>query len=90
MVEPIKEDAWEDTREPSSDIVLVPSGGDGARPETDTLLVCYNGGSGGSVRIQTSTCTPAADPAATAAAATTAAATATAAGDSAIGDNGPA
>ena len=61
MAEPIKEDAWEESREPSSDIVLVPpppssSYDNPALPESSALLVCYNGGSGGSVRIQTSSC----------------------------------
>ena len=61
VAEPIKEDAWEDSREPSSDIILVPPTSDSGcggvtdtRPEASTLLVCYNGNSGGSVRIQTS------------------------------------
>ncbi|XP_043236764.1 glucagon receptor-like isoform X3 [Amphibalanus amphitrite] len=64
VAESIREDALEDSREPSSDIILVPPPPAPAttdpRSAASTLLVCYNGDSGGSVRIQTAPAAPAA------------------------------
>ncbi|KAF0301727.1 Parathyroid hormone/parathyroid hormone-related peptide receptor [Amphibalanus amphitrite] len=62
VAESIREDALEDSREPSSDIILVPPPPAPAttdpRSAASTLLVCYNGDSGGSVRIQTAPAAP--------------------------------
>ena len=60
VAEPIKEDAWEESREPSSDVILVPPPPPPPPPPGPSgLLVCYNGDSGGFVRIQTAPCNPA-------------------------------